>query len=298
MGNNGTVVAIVVLYHHSNEVLNQMLDSLTPQVHFVVIVNNGPAFRIDTSNKESNRNQLEFIQLSENLGIAAAQNIGINWARSRKAEYVLLMDQDSVPALDMVEKLVFAISKQTSPAAVGPRYLDERKDILQTPFFRIRGLRMEKCASNNVGLATQVDFLISSGSLIPVSVLDVVGEMREDLFIDYVDTEWVWRARYHGFLSYVVHSAHMLHSLGDQHIKFFGKQMTMHHPLRHYYMFRNAFILYRESWIPFHFKVVDFYRLFFKYIGYSLLAKPRLTHWRMMTYGIWHGLLRITGKFI
>ena len=292
-----SIVAILVLYQHTEEVLDQILDALISQVSSIVVINNGPRLDATISKKKTYSQNIEFLQLDTNLGIAAAQNIGINWARNRKANFVLLMDQDSIPAHDMVERLVYAISQQVTPAAVGPRYLDDRLDKPMSPFFRHRGLRLERCTSTNLDSVIEVDFLISSGSLIPISVLDVVGGMREDLFIDYVDTEWVWRASHHGFKSYGVYSANMMHNLGDQSVKFFGKNVTLHSPLRHYYFFRNAFILYKESWIPFNYKLVDLWRLCFKFIVYSLIARPRLTQCMMMTFGMWHGLIGKTGKF-
>ena len=37
--------------------------------------------------------------------------------------------------------------------------------------------------------------LISSGCLIPLSAIDTIGEMDEELFIDHVDTDWFLRAK-------------------------------------------------------------------------------------------------------
>ena len=293
---NQSVTAIVVTYQPNLEVLSQLLNALVPQVTSVVIVNNSPHCDLAAWAKKRDMSAIELIQLGKNLGIAAAQNIGIQWARNRQAEFVLLMDQDSIPAPDMVLKLVSAISKQASPAAVGPRYLDERQDNPLSPFVRIRGLRLERCVCTSWDSIIPVDFLISSGSLIPMSVLDKIGNMREDLFIDYVDTEWIWRAQHHGLQSYGVYSAHMLHSLGDNPVNFLGENITLRGSLRHYYMFRNAILLYKEPWIPLNYKMVDGWRLVMKYILYSLLARPRLAHWKMMTLGMWHGMIGRAGE--
>lgn len=288
------VVAVVVTYQPALDVLKQLLDVLILQVDSVVLVDNGTHVDLAAWNSERGTRAVELLLLGENKGIAVAHNIGIQWARNRGAEFVLLMDQDSIPASDMVEKLISTISKQPSLAVVGPRYLDERQDN-PPPFIRIRGLTLERCACSTEDSVVPVDYLISSGCLIPMSVLEKVGGMRDDLFIDYVDIEWGLRARHHGFQSYGVCSAHMQHSLGDHPIKFFGKNIPLHSPLRHYYHFRNAVLLYKEPWVPLNWKLVDGWRLCLKYGFYSLFAKPRITHWRMMTLGVWHGLLSKTG---
>lgn len=289
------ITAVVVTYEPALEVLEQLLDALVPQVAFVVVVDNGSHSDLAAWNSKRDTRAIGLLQLGENRGIAIAQNIGIQWARNRGAGFVLLMDQDSIPLPDMVEKLVSAISEQASPATAGPRYLDERQDN-HPPFIRFRGLRLERCACSTGESIVPVDYLISSGCLIPIPVLDKVGCMREDLFIDYVDIEWGLRARYHGFQSYGVCSAHMQHNLGDTPIKLFGRNIPLHSPLRHYYHLRNAVLLYKEPWVPLNWKLVDGWRLCLKYVFYSLFAKPRFAHWRMMTLGVWHGLLGKAGK--
>jgi len=291
-----SVVAVVVAYQPALEVLGQLLDALVPQVMSVVIVDNGSHSDLMAWNSERDRHGGELLRLGENRGIAAAQNAGIEWARNRGAGFVLLMDQDSIPAPDMVEKLISIISEHPSPAAAGPRYLDVRQDN-PPPFIRVRGLRLERCACLTGGSVVPVDYLIASGCLIPMSVLDKVGGMRDELFIDYVDIEWGLRARHHGFQSYGVCSAHMEHTLGDHPISFFGKNIPLHSPLRHYYHFRNAVLLYKEPWVPLNWKLVDGWRLCLRYVFYSLFAKPRMSHWRMMTLGVWHGLVGKAGKF-
>jgi rhamnosyltransferase len=289
------VVAIVVAYQPALEVLAQLLDALVTQVASVVVVDNGSCIDLAAWNCERDTHTVEVLRLGENQGVAAAQNVGIQWARNHGAAFVLLMDQDSIPALDMVENLVATLSEQSSPAAVGPRYLDERQDN-PPPFIQIHGLRLERCACSTATFVTPVDYLISSGCLIPMPVLDKVGGMREDLFIDYVDIEWGLRARHHGFQSYGVCSAHMQHNLGENPIALFGKNFPLHSPLRHYYHFRNAVLLYREAWVPLNWKLVDGWRLCLKYVFYSLFAKPRLSHLRMMTLGALHGLKGKSGR--
>lgn len=283
------VAAIVVAYHPDIDLLGAQLTRLAPQVTDIVLVDNGSPCDLVAWNAERVPAAAVVIALGENLGIAAAQNVGIQWARKRRAEFILLMDQDSIPAPDMVEKLISAIAKQSSPAAVGPRYLDKRQDN-PPPFIRIQNLTLGRCACATEDSVVSVDYLISSGCLIPMSVLDKVGYMRDDLFIDYVDIEWGLRARHHGFQSYGVCGAHMQHSLGDQPIKFLGKNIPLHSPLRHYYHFRNAVVLYKEQWVPLNWKLVDGWRLCLKYVFYALFAKPRLAHLHMMTLGVWHGL--------
>ena len=142
-----------------------------------------------------------------------------------------------------------------------------------------------------------VDYLISSGCLIPMTVLDHVGGMREDFFIDFVDIEWGLRARRLGYQSYGLCGARMLHCLGHEPIELLKAKFPLHSPLRHYYHFRNAVLLSKEAWIPGSWKRINGLRMLLKYGFYSLFASPRLDHWRMMTLGVLHGLLGRAGPF-
>ena len=290
------VVAVVVTYQPDIALLTRLIVALSPQVKALLIVDNGTGVSLDVLQIPSNGAKLSLIRLERNLGVATAQNVGIRWSRGQQVNFVILMDQDSVPADDMVERLYSAIITRPDAAAMGPRYIDNRQGN-PPPFIRIRRFKLERCGCDNEYSIVPVDYLISSGCMVPIAVLDKVGGLRDNLFVDYVDIEWGLRASYYGFQCYGVCSAHMAHSLGDQPIGFLGKKFPARGALRHYYMFRNALLLYRESWIPINWKLVDGWRLLLKYVFYSLFAKPRSSQFLMMTLGIWHGLIGKSGEF-
>jgi rhamnosyltransferase len=292
---NHKVIAVVVTYQPGLDVLAELLNVLVKQVDSVIIVDNGSAIDVSLCFKQYSLRQVSVLRLGKNMGIAFAQNRGIELARGLEAQFVLLMDQDSIPEPGMVQALLSA-TIQKAAGAVGPRYLDARQEN-PPPFIRIRGLRLERCACPTSDAIVPVDYLIASGCLIPMAVLNQVGGMREDLFIDYVDIEWGLRARRFGYQSYGVCGGGMTHCLGDDPIEFLSKKLPLHSPLRHYYHFRNAVLLYKERWVPGNWKLVDGWRLCLKYFFYSLFAKPRLAHWRMMTLGLWHGLWGKAGQY-
>lgn len=282
-------MAVVVTYQPVLDQLQRQLDSLVPQVDAVVIVDNHSIADLSLWMKLSATPAHAVIQLDCNYGVARAQNVGIAWAQEQEATHVLLMDQDSVPAPDMVAMLLEIALNCPSLAAVGPRYLDLRQDN-PPPFLRVRGLKLERFACEPGRPVVLVDYLISSGCLIPTAALEQVGLMREDLFIDYVDIEWGLRARREGLQCLGVFAATMTHNLGETPCHFMGRVIPVHSPLRHYYHVRNAILLYREPWVPSNWKLVDGWRLLLKFGFYSLVTAPRLQHLRLMTLGLWHGL--------
>lgn len=293
------IIAIIVTYKPSLIELSHLIDLLINQVDRIIIVHNGSASEVNSLLADRNDPHIYPMPLGTNMGIATAHNAGIAWAKEQGAKYVVLFDQDSQPAPDMIQNLLTASlqmsEKGYAVAAIGPNYLDPRQNN-PPPFIRINGLRLERCACPKSDSIVPVDYVISSGCLIPISTLDVVGHMVDDLFIDYVDIEWGLRAKQLGYQSFGACNAPMLHSLGENPIKFFGRQIPLHSPLRHYYHFRNAIWLYRQASVPLNWKIVDGWRLFLKYGFYTLFAQPRFKHFKMMTLGIWHGFRGRMGK--
>lgn len=289
------VAAVVVSYQPDFGILTKLLDALVRQVALTVIVDNGSTSNVVSYVKRFSPRQVTLIQLDRNMGIAHAQNRGIEFAREQKAHFVLFMDQDSVPEEGMAQKLLWAAIEKKA-GAVGPRYLDPRHEN-PPPFIRIRGLRLERVPCPTPHAVVPVDYLVASGCLIPMTVLDRVGGMREDLFIDFVDIEWGLRARRFGYQSYGICGAGMSHCLGSEPIRFFNFKFPVHSPLRHYYHFRNAVLLTKEPSLPGNWKLVNGWRMCLKYFFYTLFAFPRHDHWRMMSLGVMHGMQGRTGPY-
>lgn len=294
------VFAIVVTYNPDIVVLGKLLDSLLPQVGRAVIIDNCSSAAIENFIQKSKYQNLEFFRLDKNYGIAHAQNVGISKADINSTKFFLLSDQDSKPAKDMVAELrkaaIILIDSGRKVAALGPYFTDVRQNN-PSPFSRIEGLSLKRQHAEKQGNIVEVDHVIASGCLIPISALDSVGLMNSDLFIDYVDIEWCIRAKSRGFQSFGVFSSTMNHSLGDEHVNFMGRKITLHSPLRHYYLVRNGFWLYKQKNIPFNWKLVDGCRMLLRMCFYSIFAKPRGRHVKMMLKGLLHGLYSRLGPY-
>ncbi|RAS26165.1 MULTISPECIES: glycosyltransferase family 2 protein [unclassified Pseudomonas] len=180
-------------------------------------------------------------QLSRNLGIAAAQNIGLQEARARRSEFVIEMDQDSKLPPDYVSNLMRRFRELTDKGikvgGIGP--LAVRKDSDEV----YDGLTRS-------GDVIEVEYTLSSGFLMRFDAIDAVGQKNEDLFIDFVDWEWCWRSRERGYRIFIDTTLEISHMLGDGHKKILGQSIGMPSPIRHYYQFRNFIYLLGKSFVP------------------------------------------------
>ncbi len=294
------IVAVIVTYHPDRTKIFDLVNALENQVDNIVLVDNGtPTPLIDQLKKDCQISHLHWHLLNENKGVATAHNEGIRTARSLGADYVILFDHDSLPSPNMVSRLLSAVQEKKSAgvkvAAVGPNYHDDRQHN-PPPFIEIKGLMLHRNSCTDPDGVVNADYLISSGCLIPIDALDVIGEMNDDLFIDFIDIEWGLRARAKGYQCFGVCAARMKHDLGDMPAVFLGKAYPARSPLRHYYHFRNALWLYKQGWVPWNWKVVDCWKLLLKFGFYSLITKPRNEHFQMMLLGLWHGFFGRMGK--
>lgn len=291
------VCAIVVTYKPCLETLQTLLCALRPQLSQIVVVDNGSGDKITTWLRSMD--DIEFIELGANLGVANAHNQGIKWALARDYSHVLLMDHDSVPMPNMVPKLLEAMTvlraRNVPVAAVGPIY---RNPVTghSSYFVRFGWLKIKKIFCDRKDKPIAVDFMISSGSLISVDALTDVGFMDEGLFIDHVDTEWFVRAGHKGYQTFGVCEAVMSHSLGECGYRIWlgrWRYVPLHSPLRCYYKFRNSLLLYKRNYMPWCWVVNDLVRLLSIGLFYLLFIPRRTRYAAMMIKGIWHG---ITGK--
>lgn len=289
------ITGVIVSYNPDMDALKHLATAVARQLDQLLVVDNGS--RVDVG--LGGALPAEVIRLGDNYGIARAQNVGIERARANGSDYVLLLDQDSVPAYDMVATLLDALSVKEAEgfkvACVGPRYTDSRKRDA-SPFVRLEGLRLKRQICSNAAAIIDVDFLIASGCLIPISTIDAVGDMVEQMFIDYVDIEWGLRAQVKGYQSYGVCGALMEHALGDESIAFGRRHVPIHSPLRHYYHVRNAIWLCRQPWLTKRWKMVLLWRVARQFAFFSIMTAPRLQHARMMSVGLLHGIMNRMGK--
>jgi rhamnosyltransferase len=191
---------------------------------------------------------LIYIRLGSNRGLATAQNIGLRRAMKEAFTHVLLLDQDSELTNGTVLGLLGAeralCETGHKVAAVGAMYIDVKTNI-PAASHRYRPFRLEKIRVPIGSSPIESDWLISSGSLIRCSILQEIGLMREELFIDVVDTEWGLRARSMGYISFLVPSVTIAHSIGDDAVEVLGRSLMRHNDVRSCYMIRNNAYLLR-----------------------------------------------------
>jgi rhamnosyltransferase len=264
--------AIIVLYEPQIVQLKINLEHLRSQVESIILVDNSKSSSYE-SLKFLLEDRVVYLFLGENLGIAKAQNIGIAHAKELKFEFVLLLDQDSVPKSNLVECLLsdyYQVIENGIPLAViGSSAINSFNNKPYKPRFRnFKAFDF----NDNILVTSQV---ISSGSLLSIDNFYFVGEFKEELFIDGVDHEWCWRASSKGMLCAISNSAVIHHSLGEGDRNFIGFRISISSIFRIYFQYRNYVYLCKFRYVPTYWKIVNFLKYLIKIFYYPIVLSPR-----------------------
>lgn len=236
------VVLVLVTFLPDRELLKKSLLSLIHQVRRVILISN--------QNDDFSEWGLDLIHinLKENVGIAAAQNLGIKLAMEDEVDLILTSDQDTIFPENYVSRMVDTfdnlLKKGVKIGAISPVFRDSMHGGKVHSMVRFGSFGLKKFFSDSG--PQKVSHVISSGMFLDVKALKEIGLMKESFFIDWVDTEWCWRAESLGYSIYQNPEIVISHSLGMSSQDLVVFSVTFHSYIREYYKLRNAIFLLRE----------------------------------------------------
>ena len=280
------ICAIITVYEPPTS-FAALIERLRPQVDEIIIVNNG---------KNTPQTGCHWIDNPDN-GIAKAQNLGIAKARELESTHILLMDDDSLPAENMVATMLEAYyknkrNKAKKPIGVIGAYMNERGSDQPPKYIQAEGAYAYNRVSfyKQEAMIRNLFYVAASGSLIPMELLDEIGEMREDFFIYFVDTEFCLRARKAGYDIIALRHAELEHSFGQRsEHQLLGKTIstTNHNTQARYYMFRNRKILWRKYFMSdAGYVIFDILRCQSEIIRVILFEKAKFAKLKAMVRGL------------
>jgi len=293
--------AVIVTYSPQLNDLNILISNITASVKQIVLVDNGSNNLNEIKQLLSHFKNAVLIPLGSNKGIGFAQNRGIeHLLKDKEIEGVVLFDHDSHPEADMINILSNECERMQKEGikigAVGPVYVDPRTKN-NYPISVFAGFRLIKkypVQGNNDPISAS--FLIASGSLIPRSTIEAVGYMNEGFFIDYIDIEWSFRATSKGFHSYACPAAKMYHQVGDDRFVVLGREISIHTPLRRYYLARNSVLMLKIKYISWKYKVREICYSFSRVFVFLFFIKKRSMYMKYIIRGWYDGIIGKVGS--
>ncbi len=244
VANTYPLVSAVVLTWNQLSLVLDCLDSLRridyPRFR-VVAVDNGSQDGTAAMIRERCPD-VTVVENRQNLGFAEGNNVGIRRSLADGADYVMLLNDDTVVAPEMVRELITFAELRPAVGIVGPviRYQDVPHIIWSagnTIDWRTGSLR-RLCANRRDSEAPTrpygVDYVTGCALCIKREVIERIGLLDARYFIYYEESDWCMRARAKGYEVMVIPSARIWHKV--------SATMKQDSPATTYYMTRNAFL--------------------------------------------------------
>lgn len=240
------VWAVIVTYNPVFGKIKECVERLAESNILPIIVDN-------TENTclwlDSFSDKCKLIKLHSNRGIAAAQNIGVEYAMKNGGGIIAFFDQDSVIDSLLINNLKKSFEDDKmqviAPVSINGKTGEEYPSQVIGKF----GLPVDIFA-NGMKSKVKVDIVISSGMFVRSEVFNEVGLFDSSLFIDFVDIEWCLRCYKLGIEIFVDPKAVMKHYIGEKSISIGPLLVNVHSPYRTYYKVRNPFLLIQKKMWP------------------------------------------------
>lgn len=195
--------------------------------------------------------RVEVVRNKENLGFAGGNNVGIRRALSDGADYVLLLNNDTVVEPEMLSHLVAAGEQSARIGMVGPKiyYHSDRRRIWFaggriTPPGRIGHYGWDQIDRGQYDTPREVDFITGCALLIKRMVFERVGLLAPEFFLLFEETDFCVRARRQEYICWYDPRATLYHKVSAS----FGGFS----PDYYYYFSRNYLLFQHRNMVPIH----------------------------------------------
>jgi rhamnosyltransferase len=282
------IIAVIVTYNIGAAFLD-CFNSIKNQVDFIIIVDNGS--NDNTTNMLKGLESKAGVKIfynSENMGIAAALNIGIKEALNQKADWILLLDHDSHATSGMIDKLI-----QSHNEFMAENVNLKIGIVAPVPYEVNSNVYLKKIEKRKKFSLTRA--VISSGTLINSKILLETGFFTENLFLYYVDTDFCIRVRKAGYQILLANEAVLLHSVGTTVVRkflWFNVYYNSYSPIANYYVFRNGVYILNKHvlYAPYYFYEV-IKRQLFDLAMILLYGNDKYKNIKFSLQGLIHGII-------
>ncbi len=240
---------------------------------------------------------LTIIESDQNLGYTGGNNLGIQSAMKRMADYVWILNNDTILDRDCLKYMIEAAEIDPQVGLLSPIiFFNHQRDRIQScgAFFNTKGDRFSEWSSyrkeQNTNLDEAAFVLYGTALLIKRDVIEKIGLFDETFFAYFEDFDYSLRAHKNNFRTMVVKSAKIYH-------KDASSTGGTDSPIKTYYYYRNLLLLYRK-----HFTGLVGLKLKYKQArlsfgaSLSLRSRGKRLSAEACLDGIWDGLTGSAGR--
>ncbi len=213
----------IVLMYGGEEITAACIDSLLAQDYSsltVLLVDNASEDGSGERLRDRYSDRIEYLNTRANLGYTGGNNRGMERALAAGADYVLVVNNDTVLEPRCVSLLVESAQRADRPGAVAPKILYHGEpgriwyaggDYSYMKALGLHRRESEQDTPSESGRLDEITFVTGCCLLVPADVVRAVGGFREDFFMYCEDVEWSLRTRRAGLRLYYQPAARMYH---------------------------------------------------------------------------------------
>lgn len=290
------VTVVYVIYKPETKTFRQSFNSIAGQVDNIIVVDNS-SYVDPLLGDLLSLEKVFYIANNENLGIAKATNIGVEYAINNFGANGLLVfsDQDTIYAHDYIDKVIDTVNgiNDAKVAVYTPYVFDNISSSFKKLYVKRNGF---VCREYLFSETQEIYQAIASGMVINLMVLSDPPSMCDELFIDWVDFHWCWEVNNAGYKILAVKDLVIKHAIGDDSTKLINVS-SKHSSLRNYYIVRNGLYL---SLYSKNINILIRFQVFMKsmlYIPLFLLNEYSAGNFKMLMKGCFHALTKRLGKY-
>jgi GT2 family glycosyltransferase len=145
--------------------------------------------------------QVEIISLSKNLGYAGNNNIGIRTALERGADWIFLLNEDTLLDSSCLSQLIETGESDPSIGILGPMvYHFDEPDVIQSAggvlgrYWMDTHLGKDEQDRGQFKTAREVEWISGCAILARREMIEQIGLLDENYFLYWEETEWCIRA--------------------------------------------------------------------------------------------------------
>ena len=246
-GKSRPFISVVVLNWNGREdtltCLNSLAELTYPNFNVVVVDNGSTDDSLARLHAYTPPYTLTLIEAGRNLGYAGGNNVGVRRALANGTDFVLILNNDTTVAPDLLDRLLEAAQRNPSAGVFGARVLyasDPGRIWFDGAQWNRHTLRLEwpgqGALANSLGSEVhETDYVCGAALFFRAEVARQIGLLDESFFLVWEEVDWCFRARKAGWLNLVVPAAKVWHKIGVS----FGNEAS---PLRAYFSIRNEML--------------------------------------------------------
>ena len=217
-------IAIIVLTWNGRDLTLDCLRSLegvtTPNLR-TILVDNASQDGTAEAVRRRYHDRVTVIENAENLGFAAGNNVGIQHALAVGADFILLLNNDTVVAENFVDHLLAPMLDAPAVGITAPKiyYAEPEKQI----WFAGGEISMWRGTAKHTGIremdrgqydtAHDIDYATGCAFLARRAVFEKIGDLDPGYRAYFEDADFCMRARDAGFRIRYVPAAHVWHRI-------------------------------------------------------------------------------------